>query len=179
MAKQTTPTQIPPCDDRKQESLPQSPPSPPHSLGSRLNRATRFINQLAESNLALHDLTLPQWVVLTALWRSNGLKITHLADYCNNGQPALSRILDRMEAKDLVERCASPADRREVRVFLTEKGRSLSYLKEYLQQFNQAMMTGLNEQQQQMLFDLLDHLLVNGKKIEAGEITLAPIGPEA
>lgn len=179
MAKQTTPTQIPPCDGQDQEQLPQSPPTPPHSLGQRLNRATRFINQLAESNLARHDLTLPQWVVLTALWRSNGLKITHLADYCNNGQPALSRILDRMEAKGLVERCASPTDRREVRVFLTDKGNSLSHLKGYLQQFNQAMMTGLDEEQQQTLFILLDHLLENGRKIEAGEITLAPIESDA
>ncbi|MCT4657352.1 MAG: MarR family transcriptional regulator [Cohaesibacter sp.] len=164
----------PPCDELTDMDLPQQAPAYLSSLGQKLNRATRLINQVAEKNLARHDLTLPQWVVLTALWRTDGLKITHLADYCGNGQPALSRILDRMEAKGWVERCASDRDRRAVRVFLTPKGREQAHLIGYLERFNEAMMKGISQEQKALFFSLLDQIGANGERLLSEEIELAP-----
>ena len=40
-------------------------------------------------------------------------------------QPALSRLLDRLAERGLVERCSDPADGRGVRLSLTEDGRAL------------------------------------------------------
>jgi DNA-binding MarR family transcriptional regulator len=40
-------------------------------------------------------------------------------------QPALSRLLDRLAERGLVERCSDPADGRGVRLSLTEAGRAL------------------------------------------------------
>jgi DNA-binding MarR family transcriptional regulator len=40
-------------------------------------------------------------------------------------QPALSRLVDRLAERGLVERCADPADGRGVRLSLTEAGRAM------------------------------------------------------
>jgi DNA-binding MarR family transcriptional regulator len=39
-------------------------------------------------------------------------------------QPALSRMVERLEQRGLVRRCADPADGRGVRLYLTEAGRA-------------------------------------------------------
>lgn len=149
--------------DGKKSGLPDAPPPPMQSLGRLLNNATRQIMVLAESRFAEDDISLPQYVVLTALWRADGLKVSHLADYCGNGQPALSRLLDRMETKGLVERRASPDDRRAVRVFLTDKGHKLSPLLERYKEFHEIMMADMTQQERATLFALLERLTVNGE----------------
>lgn len=148
---------------KEKSELPDAPPPPMQSLGRLLNNATRQIMLLAENRFAEDDISLPQYVVLTALWRADGLKISHLADYCGNGLPALSRLLDRMEAKDLVERRASPEDRRAVRVFLTDKGHKLSPLLERYKEFHEIMMADMAPEERQTLFSLLERLDANGE----------------
>lgn len=151
------------AQDMVLEGLPTGAPMPLPALGRLLNRASRAINLVAESRLAAHDLTLPQWVVLTALWRADGLMVTHLADYCANGQPALSRILDRMESKGLVRRQASSQDRRSVRVYLTSEAKELAPLIECYKEFHEIMMKGLDTDQRAMLFQLLEQLIANAE----------------
>ena len=51
------------------------------------------------------------------------INLTELNRHVLLSQPALSRLVDRLAERDLVERCADPADGRGVRLSLTEAGR--------------------------------------------------------
>jgi DNA-binding MarR family transcriptional regulator len=53
------------------------------------------------------------------------VRLTELHRHVLLSQPALSRLVDRLAERGLVERCADPADGRGVRLSLTDAGRAL------------------------------------------------------
>ncbi len=53
------------------------------------------------------------------------LRLTDLHRHVLLSQPALSRLVDRLAERGLIERCADPADGRGVRLSLTGAGRAL------------------------------------------------------
>ena len=53
------------------------------------------------------------------------LRISALNHHVLLSQPALSRLVDRLAGRGLVERCSDPADGRGVRLSLTEAGRAM------------------------------------------------------
>jgi DNA-binding MarR family transcriptional regulator len=97
----------------------KNPLERPRSLGQVLSFATGATVAMCQDMLAEHDLTLAQWVILSALWRQDGMLISVIADYSGNNAPAASRIIDRMEEGGLVKRVPSPDDKRVVRVHVT------------------------------------------------------------
>ena len=103
-------------------------PDPLPSLGRLLYIANRAMSDQAEARIASHDLTLTQWVTLTALWRRDGMTNNELAEYSEVTPAALSKTLGRMEKKDLVKREMDSTDRRVQRVFLTPKSKKLKPL---------------------------------------------------
>lgn len=65
----------------------------------------------------------PEWRVLGSLDGDEGATITGLAALSFMEQSRMTRLVERMEAKGLVERRPDPDDRRLVRVFTTPEGR--------------------------------------------------------
>jgi len=59
---------------------------------------------------------------LMSLWREDGLKMIDLGRQAGLEPSTMTGLLDRMERDGLVERRADPADRRVLKIFLTEKG---------------------------------------------------------
>jgi DNA-binding MarR family transcriptional regulator len=79
--------------------------------------------ELAKSEL---DLTSSQWVVLMNLGYGNAQQTAaELANLLNQDTGAMTRMLDRLQAKGLVKRSRSSTDRRVVHVELTEAGKRL------------------------------------------------------
>lgn len=73
-----------------------------------------------------NGLRVPEWRVLACLSDQDGLMITRLAAYALAEQSRLTRIVDQMDKKGLVERRVDDGDRRKVRVYLTGPGRRLA-----------------------------------------------------
>jgi DNA-binding MarR family transcriptional regulator len=69
-------------------------------------------------------LSVLEWYALRALYQADGLSASELAERVCRHPSSLTSLLDRLEQKGLVRRAADPADRRSVRVFLTEQGRA-------------------------------------------------------
>ena len=69
---------------------------------------------------------VPEWRVLACLHDGDGAMITSLTAYAMVEQSRLTRIIDRMCARGLVERRTDDADKRRVRVFLTDEGKTAS-----------------------------------------------------
>jgi DNA-binding MarR family transcriptional regulator len=69
------------------------------------------------------ELSLNEYDVLYTLKKAGcALRMSDLNAAVLLSQPALSRLVDRLDARGLVSRCADPADRRGVLVTLTDAG---------------------------------------------------------
>lgn len=71
------------------------------------------------------ELTPEQWTVLVRLWERDGRTQNELCDSTFRDRPTMSRIIDGMEARLLVQRRAAKDDARARRIHLTAEGRKL------------------------------------------------------
>lgn len=72
-----------------------------------------------------HDLTAQEWALLLMLWAEEPLSVNTLAARTLRDRTTVTRLLDRLADKALIERAPDPADRRRVAVRLTAEGRAL------------------------------------------------------
>ncbi len=70
-------------------------------------------------------LTYPQYLVLLVLWEQEGLKVKEIGARLRLDSGTLTPLFKRMEAGGLLRRIRDPADERQVRIELTERGRAL------------------------------------------------------
>lgn len=71
------------------------------------------------------DITPEQWAVLIRLWERDAWAQSELTDATFRDRPTMSRILDGMEGRGLLERLVDADDSRARIVRLTRKGKSL------------------------------------------------------
>ncbi len=82
---------------------------------------TRLLRQFADDDW--EDLSMREYDVLYTLSKCPGpVRMGELGQHVLLSQPGLSRLVDRLAERDLVERSADPADGRSVRVALTSAG---------------------------------------------------------
>src|SRR6478735_5411154 len=80
-----------------------------------------YVDQRAREN----GTTRAQWSVLARLRRAEGLNQATLAEMLELQPISLTRLLDRLEGQELVERRLDPQDRRARLLHLTSAGRKL------------------------------------------------------
>jgi len=90
-------------------------------------RASRVLVAVAVRSLAAvdDDVTLPQYRALVVLASQGPLRANELAEALGIHPSSTTRLCDRLVAKRLVHRGESAANRREVTIRLTPKGRRL------------------------------------------------------
>jgi MarR family transcriptional regulator, organic hydroperoxide resistance regulator len=71
------------------------------------------------------DITPEQWTVLIRLWEQEGYTQNELTKLTFRDKPTMSRILDSMEKRGLVERRVAPEDARARVIHLTRRGKNL------------------------------------------------------
>lgn len=71
------------------------------------------------------EITPEQWAVLIRLWERDGLTQTALSEDTFRDKPTMSRILDGLATRGIVERRVDPDDARVRTVHLTRRGRDL------------------------------------------------------
>jgi MarR family transcriptional regulator, 2-MHQ and catechol-resistance regulon repressor len=85
--------------------------------------------QAFESYSALHirtlGLTAPQFDIIATLGNTNGMSFKDLGDKTLITKGTLTGVVDRLEAKNLVRRVASPSDGRSQLVQLTRAGEKM------------------------------------------------------
>jgi DNA-binding MarR family transcriptional regulator len=145
-------------------------PDPLPSLGRLLYIANRAVTDQAEARIAGHDLTLTQWVTLTALWRRDGMTNNELAEYSEVTPAALSKTLGRMEKKNLVKRKMDGSDRRVQRVFLTPKSKKLEPLISFYNDMNELILAEFGKQEKELLFNMLNRIIDRAGSLEINEV---------
>ena len=131
------------------------------SVGRLLGFASADTTKLSDRRLSKHGLTVQQWVPLTALWQHAPLSESDLASYCRLSASSLNRLLDRMEAKELVRRSKDKQDRRRTLVALGPKGRRLSHLLHFYTEINEVLLRGMSARDRDNLVALLRKVVEN------------------
>ncbi len=125
------------------------------------------IKNIAEKVLKPYGLTIEQFHPLKILTASPGLTQRQIGDQCNKSAANLTRILDRLQKKFLIERRDNPNDRRASLVFLTSHGESL--VKEVtgiFHTFDDKCLADISGKDQQVLRRVFAKIAANLHKIE-------------
>lgn len=96
-----------------------------NSIGYLVNRAAQLIAARFGDDLKPHDVNLQAWRILAALSQAEHQSVSELADHTGAELSYVSRSVVQMQERGLVERNASPSDKRTVRVSLTKSGKEL------------------------------------------------------
>lgn len=90
-----------------------------------LYRASRAMTRAYQPLLEPLGLTYPQYLVLLALWREDGVSVKVLGEQLELDSATLTPLLKRLEHQDIVARVRCTEDERVVRIRLTDAGRAL------------------------------------------------------
>ena len=94
-------------------------------LGYWLRFVSNHVSHAFSLKLQARDVTVAEWVMLRELFNGDGTSPSALADRLGMTRGAISKLADRLIAKDLIKRTASSEDRRQQTLSLTAAGREL------------------------------------------------------
>jgi len=118
---------------------------------------------LKESNMS--DVSMGFIGVLLALYRADGQTISELGEAVSLEKSTMTGLIDRMVRAALVNREADPADRRVLRVWLTERGRQVQTgIGKVLAQSYQDLTSGVAEKEVEKVERILGHIIDNSVK---------------
>jgi MarR family transcriptional regulator, organic hydroperoxide resistance regulator len=88
-------------------------------------RASKVVRTAADEAMSRHGVRVGQNLLLEVLWEGDGQTPGELAQRLHVSTPTVVKSVARMEAAGLLTRRRDQADRRLVRVHLTERGRAV------------------------------------------------------
>jgi MarR family transcriptional regulator, organic hydroperoxide resistance regulator len=125
-------------------------------LWSLLAVVCRDARLLHDAILREHGLHAGQQFVLRRLWQEDGLSVTQLRDRLGVEMPTVTRALQRMERRGLVQRRPDTTDERSVRIYLTEAARQLAdVIPAALERADHVALQGFSEEERATLLHLL------------------------
>ncbi len=97
------------------------------TLGYLVKRTGRSMAKALREQFAAHDMDLPieHWGILVHLWHQDGRSQKELADLVFKDKGTITRAIAYLEKINALVRIPDAEDKRQNRVFLTHKGRSL------------------------------------------------------
>ena len=137
------------------------------SIGHQLFGLTIQMRREVEKRMAQHGLTDAQWKPLWMLKIGRATTAIELAREMDIDAGAVTRMLDRLEAKGLLERVRSEADRRVVHLRLTEAGDTVAKKVPFvLAAVNNDFLRGFSEAEWKQLRRMLGRMADNGTALQ-------------
>src|SRR5690606_34841261 len=90
------------------------------SLWCNLDIELRNVDQVFGQVVQRRGLTLIEWYILIVLYDQDGLPASELVNAVGRAAISFTPNLDKLQNKGLIECRAEPADRRAVRIYLTQ-----------------------------------------------------------
>ena len=119
-----------------------------------------FENQL-NSLLSKHQIQRAQWTVLFYLAKYESVPLVELSHYLGVEKPTTTRTVHRLQEQGYVEQMES-SDKREKRMRLTNSGEKVYHdIRLYVDQFEQEILQGINEEEIMGAIDVLKHIRMN------------------
>jgi len=140
---------------------------PKDSAAYMMRRIITLVAGEVDKAFEPRGLTSAQWVPLFKLYHGDASTVAELARESQLDPGAMTRLLDRLEAKGLVTRVRSSEDRRVVNLELTPEGREAAQeIPQVLCKVQNAFLQGLSVDEWQQLKDLLRRILDNGLALQ-------------
>jgi len=130
-----------------------------HRIKAMLNvvYTANWINSCQNEFFKDYGISPQQYNILRIL---NGaktpLKVQEIKERMLERSPNATRLMDKLCAKNFIQRLISESDRRVVKISITDQGRAL--LKEIPKNFNQELLKNLSEVEAEQLSNLLDKM---------------------
>jgi MarR family transcriptional regulator, transcriptional regulator for hemolysin len=134
-----------------------------NSIGFIVNQTAKgFVKALDLELRQKVGVTVGQWKVMVMLVNQDGLTQKEIAQRLGLEGPTLIPIIDKMEKDDLVVRKVDPADRRNNRVYRTEKADALwNKMIKCALRIRQVSVKGIPEQNINITRNVLERMLQN------------------
>jgi MarR family transcriptional regulator, organic hydroperoxide resistance regulator len=94
-------------------------------IGKLLRRAHRTYSRKLQDELAVHRVSLAQYLHLRELWELNGITQVELSQKVGIEKASSTTVLDALEKEGLIFRVRNSEDRRKVNVYLTPAGQKI------------------------------------------------------
>lgn len=139
------------------------------SIGYLMRRIVTAVGQAVETRMCEPGSpTYPQWVPLYKLHAGAATTVAELARACELDTGAMTRLLDRLEAKGLCRRVRSLEDRRVVNIELTDEGRAAAKEVPYvLSRVQNEHLAGFTAEEWEQLKGYLRRILDNAQALAA------------
>lgn len=138
--------------------------TPDQSVGYLMRKVLSSILSQADAQLSVHDVTYVQYLPLYKLMHGTECNtVATLSRELGIDAGAMTRSLDRLEAKGLVQRERSTTDRRVVHLALTDAGRAVAaQVPGVLADVLNGHLSDFSHAEWQQLLGLLQRMLTNG-----------------
>ncbi|HSS69751.1 MAG TPA: MarR family transcriptional regulator [Casimicrobiaceae bacterium] len=98
---------------------------PQLSIGRKIGRVKAAMTEAMDRELAPFDITSAQFVILVSLATGEADSAAELCRGISYDPGAMTRMIDRLEQKELIRRAQLPDDRRKVGLELTPEGKAV------------------------------------------------------
>ena len=140
---------------------------PNESVGYLMRRIISLLAHGVERELEPTGLTNAQWVPLLKLHMGLASTVAELARECDLDAGSMTRLLDRLEAKELVRRSRSVNDRRVVNLALTDTGRAAAKgIPDVLCNIQNQLLVGFSIEEWQTMKGYLRRMLETAQRIQ-------------
>ncbi len=140
---------------------------PDASVGYLMRRIMSLLANGIERELEPAGLTNAQWVPLLKLYMGRASTAAELARECELDAGSMTRLLDRLEAKQLCRRIRSSDDRRVVNLELTDAGRlAAQAIPAILCKAQNALLAGFSAEEWQDLKGYLRRMLDTAQALQ-------------
>lgn len=135
-----------------------------NNLGLLIKRVHMLLHRIIELKVMPLDLTATQWRPLLLISKKEINTPAELARFMHVDTGAMTRTLDRLEAKGFLTRQRCLEDRRVVRIALTPSGQDvIEQILPVIADTLNLHLEGFSKDEIQMLFGLLHRLILNGE----------------
>lgn len=136
-------------------------------IGYLMRRIVQVVVNQVDRRLESGGLTHVQWAPLYMIQKTEGATLATLARELRTDPGALTRTLDRLEAKGLCRRERSTEDRRVVHLALTPEGeKATAPVPEVLCDVSNALLAGFTHEEWQTFMGLLRRVAANAEVLQ-------------
>ncbi len=140
------------------------PFNPKKELGFQTNRTGRLLKNNLRRNLELsgHRLQGEQLPIMLHLWAKDGRNQQELADAMIRDKATIARAIHHLEKAELVVRIEDEKDKRNNRIFLTRKGKTMrEQVLPLVKQLEQSAIEGVSPKDLSICIRVLEQVYNN------------------
>ena len=98
---------------------------PREAIGALIGRTRKTMIQKIDAELEPLDVSAAQWIVVLLVGEKAASSATGLCELLTYDPGAMTRLIDRLESKGILQRMRVPDDRRTIQLELTDSGKAL------------------------------------------------------